>query len=253
MSNISIYHNSVLDGATVTATGIADGSSASYVRDNLLSFKFATEGTTTTFEIEQPVASGVSGLKSWEYLVLSDHNLAGASFTLDTWEDSGRSSGAVRVFDDNIPNEDPFIFQNSTGLLRTGDGSLQLTMVASGSNTQSIGELMLVPKFDSPRSPLVSVPANTQLRRTFIDLPNGERRSIQHAQPARKKSYQISGLTQAQAQLWKAEFELNEGIRLIALTDDEGETYMVLWNTSLASSRELDIFSVNLEFMEIRL
>ncbi len=210
-------------------------------------------GTRSVFEVTQPVASGVSGFKTYQYAVLADHNLAGGEIRVEVFSDAARTSlEATTILDSSISAEDPVIIETTSGLERTGDR--YLTVNLTGTNpTQSIGELMLVNKFDSPRAPLINVPSNTRPRRTYIDLPNGERRSIQHGQPSRVKNYRIGGLTEAQAQQWRDRFDANEGIRLITLTDDESETYVVLWNTALPRSRELDNFLVELEFIEVRL
>ena len=89
--------------------------------------------------------------------------------------------------------------------------------------------------------------------RIEVDLPNGERRSIQHAKPARVKSFRITGLTQAEAQLWLDIYEATEGIKLVILVDDESKTYPTIMNKVLPKSRELNNFSVDLEFVEIKL
>ena len=87
---------------------------------------------------------------------------------------------------------------------------------------------------------------------TIIALPNGERRSISHGSPSRTKSYRITGLTQAEAQSWVDVFEANEGIRLVILDDDQSAVYAGYLNKMLPQSREQDIFSIDLEFVEIR-
>ena len=111
----------------------------------------------------------------------------------------------------------------------------------------------LLTEFQSPKAPSVNVPTKVNPNRTFIPLPNGERRSIQHAQPVRLKSYRVTGLTQAEAQSWLDVFNANEGIRLVIVSDDEDETYPSLMNTELPKNRELDNFTVDLEFVEIKL
>ena len=226
----------------MSATNVATNGSAIYLYDDRLSFKFATSGDTTTIEIDQPAGD----IKDFQFLALVDHNCAGGTAIVKTYPTGSRITPTT-IISETVSSDDPYIFD--AGSVQSGKQFIDVEL--SGTESLSIGELALLTKFDSPRAPLINVPTKIVPKRTFIDLPNGERRSLRHAQPARVKSYKISGLSPAQAESWLEIYGETEGIKLIILTDDESETYPVIMSTALPKSRELDNYSVDLEFAEV--
>jgi len=208
-----------------------------------LSFKFATEGAQTTVQIDQPS----DDVKDFQFLALIDHNCAGGTAIVKTYPTDARLTPTA-IISGTIGSDDPYLFD--AGSVQSGKQYIDVEL-DMGTGTMSIGELALFTKFDSPRAPLVNVPTKLVPKRTYIDLPNGERRSLRHAEPARVKSYRVSGLSQIQAESWLQIYGENEGIKLVILTDDEEETYPAIMSKALPKSRELDVFSVELEFTEV--
>lgn len=248
MGNISILYANVLDDSTLAATNVATNSSVIYLADNRVSYQFASAitGTQTVIQIDQPGSS----IDPWRYLVLAEHSMAGGTAVVLTYPNSLRTVPTV-VFSGTLTADDP----NVTDLGSEYSAQyIDVKLTASGvSSTVRAGELGLMRKFDSPRAPDINVPTKSNPKRTYIDLPNGERLSIRHASPGKVKSFRINGLTQAQAVSWLDIFEANEGIKLVILTDDEGETYPCYLNQVFVQDRELNIFSVELEFSQVKL
>lgn len=234
-----------MEGSEVTATNVATGSSALYLYDDRLSFKFASTGTSTVVEVDQPA----NNVRAFRYLTITDHDLDGGTAVVRTYATANRVTPDA-VISGSITSADPMIFD--AGSFQSGKQFIDVELTSSGL-PMTVGEVGLLSKFDSPRAPTINVPTKVVPRRTFIDLPNGERRSISHAQPGRVKSYRITGLTQAQVTEWIDIYEASEGIRLLILSDDEEIIYPVVMNKALPKTRELDNFSVDVEFVEIRL
>jgi len=235
-----------LDGSTVTATGVATGSSAVFLFDNRLSFAFATTGSETTVAVDQLTGN----VQDFRFLALIDHDLAGGSAIVKTYPTSSRVTPTA-IISGTITSSDPMIFD--AGSVQSGKQFIDVELTASGTNTMKIGELGLFSQFTSPRAPSVNVPTRISPRRVFIDLPNGERISISHAQPVRVKTFRITGLTEAQVQTWIDVYDSAQGIKLVILVDDESSVFPTIMNKLLPTTRELDNFSVDLEFTEIRL
>jgi len=246
MGNISILYASVLDDSTFAATNVSTESSVIYLADDRLSYQFATSGTDTVVQVDQPGSS----IDPWRYLVLAEHSMAGGTAVVLTYPNSLRTTPTV-LFSGTLTADDP----NVTDLGSESSAQyIDVKLTASGvSSTVRLGELGLMRKFESPRAPDINVGTSTNPKRTFIDLPNGERLSIRHAGPGKIKSYRIRGLTQAQAGTWLDIFEANEGIKLVYLTDDEGETYPCYMKQMFVQDRELNLFSVDLEFSQVKL
>ena len=232
-----------MDGATVTATGVAEGGSALYLYDDRLSFKYATEGPQTTIQIDQPADE----VKDFQFLALIDHNCAGGTAVVKTYPSDARLTPTA-IISGTVGSEDPYLFD--AGSVQSGKQYLDVELDV-GTGDMSIGELGLFTKFDSPRAPLINVSSKLIPNRTYIDLPNGERRSIRHAEPARVKSYRVSGLSRIQAESWLQIYGENEGIKLVLLTDDEDETYPAIMDKALSKARELNLYSVELDFTEV--
>ena len=176
----------------MTATGIAANGSAIYLYDDRLSFKCATEGAQTTVQVDQPS----DDVKDFQFLALIDHNCAGGTAIVKTYPTDARLTPTA-IISGTIGSDDPFLFD--AGSVQSGKQYIDVELDVSdvgATATMSIGELALLSQFDSPRAPLVNVPSKLVPKRTYIDLPNGERRSLRHAEPARVKSYRVSGLSQ---------------------------------------------------------
>ena len=150
-----------------------------------------------------------------------------------------------------IPDSDPAIID--IGSVQTGKEFIDIKILASGVGESSVGEVMLASLFESPREPSIRVETVYVPQRNFINLPNGERRSIKHGGVPRKKRYTIPGLTLDQAQLWIDLFQGNEGSRLVVLLDEEGDTYPAYMNQELTVNRETTVISIALDFTEIKL
>jgi hypothetical protein len=255
MANISIYHDSVLDGAHVTATGTLVGSSATYLKDNRLSFPYQSTSNQDTVDINQPVASGSPGLKAYEYLVISDHDLGTDQVTISglAWEDTNRDTGTVIVIDQVVPNTDPAIVPLLGLVPRVGDGSIQLNITRdTTSATLNMGELQLVSKFTSPQSPGIGITTEYMPHRTSNSLPNGERQSVKHGEVTRKKTYTIGGLSLSEAAEWVDVYQTNDGSKMVMLEDDVGDTYPCLMSTSLTINDEVKIVTLSIEFQEVK-
>lgn len=248
MVNISIYHTNVLEGSDVTTTGVADGSSSLYVFDDKLSFAFTTAAgvSGTVFQIDQPA----DDVRDFRYLALMNHvGMDGGTAIVTTYPTAARNTPTVII--SGAITADPMLFDADS--VQSGKRFVDAELIASGTNSVQLGEMGLVSKFVSPKSPVVNVSSSTALRTTFIPMPNSERRGIQHAPPGRSKTYRITGLTKAEAIEWRDRYAENKAIKILILTDDLEETYPVLWNTALPQSRELDVYTVELEFVEVRL
>lgn len=227
----------------MTATGIVENGSAIYLYDDRLSFHCATEGAQTTVQIDQDA----DDIKDFRYLILMSHNCAGGTAIVRTYPTDARLTPTV-IISGAIGSDDPYIFD--AGSVQSGKQYIDVEL-QMGESSASIGELGLYSKFDSPRAPLINVSSKLTPNRTYIDLPNGERRSIRHAEPTRLKSYRVSGLSRAQSESWLQVYGETEGIKLVILTDDEDQTYPAIMSKALPKSRELDIYSVELDFMEV--
>ncbi len=248
MANISVFHDSILTGGSfVTATGIDANSSAAYLRDDRLSFKFVTSGTNTTVSIDQQVANN----RSFTDLILADHNIDGGTISVTSFTNAGRGSATTELAEINIPNEDPFIVAMDGALTNTQ--FVDIDIAASGTNTMSIGEVQLSTKFTSPQRPAIGIRTTYIPRMTVITLLNGEKQTIKHAETSRRKEYTIGGLTIAEAAQWSDLFIANEGAGLVVLSDDVGDEFVCMMNTELTVSDDSKIVSIDLTFEEIKL
>lgn len=235
MSNITVYHDNALKGSTVTATNLDSSSSPAYLYDDRLSFKYTTTAYNTRISVTQPSNDS----RSYRYLVLADHNATGtAVFTSGSVLFSGSVNGDPAVIDlGTTTSGQSFtidVFQNST------------------TSTLSIGEIGVMSRFTSTQAPAPGIATERVPRRTFIELPNGERQSIQHGGVSRIKTY---GLTAKLGDLdeWVDLFNENEGVELVILTDDDGDTYPCLFNQTFGINKSKGVVSATLEFQEVRL
>ncbi len=246
MSNISIYQeNALTGGSTVTVTGIAPNSSAAYLSDSRLSFKYVTTGSETEIQVDQDPINVIV----FTDLVMVDHNLAGSTFTLTSYTDSGRGSPTVEINAQEIPNEDPYI--KNVGTL-TNYANFDIDITVSGGATASIGEIMAAVKFTSPQRPGIGIQTIEVPRTTFILMPNGERQSVKHGGVVRIKNYTIGGLTIDQANEWVDIFTDNANL-LVVLEDERGDTYPAMMNQELIIDDDSKILSIDLEFTEVKL
>ena len=245
MSNISLYHANILDGATLTATELEDLSSVQFATDDLLSFKMTSTGVHTLMEIDQPG----SVIDPFQFLVLIDHTMTGGEVVVRTYPTVARSTETV-LFSGTLTSDDP----NITDLTaQTGKQFIDVELTARGSNKASVGELMLATKFDSPQRPQLGITTTYIPRRDTIELQNGEVVSIKHAETVRKKEYTIPGLTLDDAALWIDLFKGNEGVKLVVLIDDEGDIYPAYMGQQLASNTTARRVSLSLIFTELKL
>lgn len=246
MSNLSLYHQNILSDATVSGTELENLSSPTFLADNRLSFKLAATGTTTTIQIDQPTES----VQDFQFFLLLDHSLGGGEAVLETFPTQARLSPTV-VFSGTLSFDDPQVVD--LGSVPTDQQFIDVSLTASGTNKIQVGELMLASKFVSPQRPALGITTTYLPRRTFIELPNGERQSIKHAQTVRQKQYAIPGLTFEEATEWIDLFRGNEGAELVVLTDDEGQTYPAMMNQQLEANTTSRIVSLVLEFTEVKL
>ena len=96
--SFSVYHDNVLAGSNVTATGITSDSSVSFLSDDRVSFKFQSEGSEIAVLIDQPTTSGSTGFKTYQYAVLVDHSLQGGSVQVQAFPTSARETRASPRF-----------------------------------------------------------------------------------------------------------------------------------------------------------
>ena len=246
MSNLSLYHQNILSTATVSATQLEPLFSPRFLADDRLSFKLAATGTMTTIQIDQPTGS----VQDFQFFLLLDHSLGGGEAVIETFPTQARLTPTV-IFSGTLSFEDPGIVD--LGSVPPDRQFVDVSLTASGTNKVQVGELMLASKFESPQRPALGITTRYLPRRTFIELPNGERQSIKHAETVRQKQYAIPGLTFEQAREWIDLFRGNEGAELVVLTDDEGETYPALMSQQLEANTTSRIVSLAVEFTEVKL
>lgn len=254
MSNISVYNDSVTDGASVTATNVANGSGISYLHDDRLSYKFITTGTESEVQINLPVASGVAGFKPYEYIILSDHNLQGGVIEVFESPTISRTIKNSTILSSDVPDTDPVIIQTTSAVERTGDQFLTVSLEGGGAATfLSIGEMLIVPKFTSPQRPGIGIQTEYIPRTRYFKMATGERQSIKDAETCRKKTFRVGGLSYDQATEWIDLYTNNEGKKLVVLEDDVGDTYTCFMEAQLTVNDQSKIVEITLIFEEIKL
>ena len=246
----SIFHDNVLSASTVTATGISSDSSVSYLSDDRVSFKFQSEGNESAVLIDQPVTSGSTGFKTYQYAVLADHDLQGGEILIQAFPTSARVTPTTTLSVGTIPSTDPTIMEVDSATQRLGDQFLTVELTGAG-GTHTVGELMLVNKFDSPKGPARVVPSSLVPKRNFFELPNGERLSIKRGGTPRMKQYDIRGLTLAESDSWTDVYETNAGSAIVILDDERGANYPAIMNERLNFRRENDFVNMQLSFQEL--
>ena len=247
MSNISVYHNNALTAGTTTSSGVATGSSVSYLADNRLSFKYVTAGGTDTVQLDQ----AANNIIIFTDLAIIDHNLVGERITITSYPTSSRSTPTVEVNSQAIGSADPFILNLGT-LSQYQFIDIDLTITGSV-NTANVGELGLYTKFTSPISPAVGIRTNEIPRSTFVLLPNGERQTIKRGGVVRQKIYTIGGLSISQANEWIDVFTNNAGAQMVILDDERGDQYPCMMNQTMTINDTIKILAVNLDFTEVKL
>ena len=252
MANISVLHDTVFEGAEVTATGIADGSGVAYLYDDRLSYKFVTTGKETEIQINLPVTSGSAGFRTYAYVVLSDHSMENGFITVEESPTQPRTTKNLTI-SGTITAADPFIVGTISGEERLGDQFLTVHLTGVGVDNLRIGELMIVPKFTSPQSPGIGIQTEYMPRTRYFDMANGERQSIKDAEIARKKTYTIGGMSITDATEWIDLYTNNEGKKLVILEDDTGDTYPCMMSTSLTVNDQAKTVSIELTFEEVKL
>lgn len=249
MANISVIHDNILSGGSqVTATGVADGSNAGYLYDDRLSFKFITAGSATQIQVNQPN----DNKRNWRYLALMDHtDLAGGEVRVFGHTSISRLTAGTVLISGAITTDNPMVFDK-------GDSTawqfldIHIDGPTPGTGGWTIGEILAGEQFDSPQRPGIGISTNYIPRSTFVTLPNGERQAIKHGEVARRKQYNIPGLSVDEADTWADVFISNEGSQLVLLTDENGEQYPALMDTSLSVNNEVNILDVNLLFEEVK-
>lgn len=245
MSNLSLYHANILDGATLSATNLETLSSVRFATDQLASFKMTATGVQILMTIDQPG----SAIDPFQYILLIDHTMGLGELVVRTYPTQSRATETV-LFLGTLTSADPNIIDLG---LQTGKQYIDVELTASGTNKASVGELMLAPKFDSPQRPQPEIETTYTPRRDTIELQNGEVVSIKHAETVRRKSYTILGLSQADVTLWIDIFKDNEGVELVVLVDDEGATYPAYMGQEFSTNKNATRFSITLSFTELKL
>lgn len=252
MANIFVYGPNILgEGTQVTATGVAVNSSASYLHDDRLSFKFVAAGSETTVLVNPPE------LRGWNQVVLVDHEgLAGGDYTVWGADDISRVSQLV-LASGTIGSATPFAIDVTNEFSDSGDQSYRYIDVRLRGpipgDPWTLGELVIAHKFASPQRPSIGIETRYLPRATFIELPNGERQTLKHAEVARVKRYTIPGMTLEDAHKWSDLFLENQGSGLVVLEDDEGNIWPALMGTDLTVNDESKIVSLALTFIEVSL
>ena len=247
MSNLFLYHNNVLADATLVSGSEQESlSSAQFLCDDRLSFKYTATGTHSLIKIDQ----ASSAIDPFRYLVLVDSTLSGGTAEVRTYPTEARSSATI-IYSGNLTFEEPKVIDLGSVPAQLQYVDVELT--TSGGLRLTIGELMLASRFESPRYPAPGIVTDYLPRRTFIDLQNGERQSIRHAAVVRHKVYALQGLDEDGAAEWVEIFDANEGARLVVLTDDEGDTYPALLKDTLSTNKTATRFDLGLEFTEVKL
>ena len=246
MVNLSLYHDNVLSDATLSGSEQATLSSPTFLADDQLSYKMTATGTHSLIKIDQ---TG-SAIDPFRYMILVDHTMAGGEAVVRTFPTVDRVTPTV-VLSGTLTGEDPNV--TDFGSVPTNTQFIDVELTTSGGVQLSVGELMLASLFDSPQFPAPGINTRYIPRRTPIDLANGERLSIKHAETIREKSYSIPSLTFAEAAEWVDLFTENEGSELIVLIDDEGNTYPALMNQILEANTIARRVTIGLLFSEIKL
>lgn len=246
-SNLFLVHNNILaDAVLVSGSEQANLSSAQFLCDDRLSFKFTATGTHTLIKIDQ----ASSAIDPFRYLVLVDHTMSGGTAVVRTYPTEARSSATV-VWSGSLAFDEPNV--TDFGAIPAQLQYVDVELTASGGQRLSVGELMLASRFESPRFPAPGIVTDYLPRRTFIDLQNGERQSVRHGGVVRHKVYSLEGLDEDGAAQWVEVFDANEGARLVVLTDDEGDTYPALLKDTLSTNKTATRFDLGLEFTEVKL